>query len=171
MMKLLIGIAALAALSCLPVMPSQAKDAAAGEGLFQHCAKVRNDDTVRGYDPSLRAPTIKAFKMLFPDARGEPDPSSFATQAHYRCMGGKVMACFIGANLPCSKINTTKHNPGVIGFCKENPNAGLVPAVATGHDSAYAFKCRDGKPVVDGTTWTLDKRGFARKIWTVLTRH
>ena len=91
MMKLLIGIAALAALSCLPVMPSQAKDAAAGEGLFQHCAKVRNDDTVRGYDPSLRAPTIKAFKMLFPDARGEPDPSSFATQAHYRCMGGKVM--------------------------------------------------------------------------------
>ena len=47
----------------------------------------------------------------------------------------------------------------------------LVPAVATGHDSAYAFKCRGGKPVVDGTTWTLDKRGFARKIWTVLTRH
>jgi hypothetical protein len=90
MMKLLIGVAALVAFSCLPVMPSQAKDAAAGEGLFQHCAKVRNDDTVRGYDPSLRAPTIKAFKMLFPDARGEPDPSSFATQAHYRCMGGKV---------------------------------------------------------------------------------
>jgi hypothetical protein len=86
-------------------------------------------------------------------------------------MDAKVMVCFVGANLPCAKINTAKNNPGVIAFCKENPNAGLVPAVATGHDSAYAFKCHGGTPVVDGTTWTLDKRGFAKRIWTALPAH
>ena len=168
MMKFLIGVVALA---CVPPAPSQAREAAAGGGLFQHCAKVRNDDTVRSYEPSLREPTIKAFKALFPGAHDEPDPSSFAAQAHYRCMDARVMVCFIGANLPCAKINTAKINPGANAFCKQNPDTDLVPAAATGHDSAYAFKCRGGQAVVDGATWTLDKRGFAQKIWTALPEH
>lgn len=171
MKKLIVGVAAFVTLCCLSAVPSPARGAVVKEGLFQRCASVRNDDTVRGYDPSLREPTIKAHKTLFPDARGEPDPSSFAAQAHYRCMSGKVMVCFVGANLPCAKINTARDNPGVNAFCKDNPDADSVPAVATGHDSAYAFKCRSGKPVVDGTTWKLDKRGFARKIWTALPAH
>jgi hypothetical protein len=166
-----IGVAIAVALCCLSIVPSQAQDAASGKGLFQHCAKVRNDDTVRGYDPSLRDPTIKAFKTMFPDAKGEPDPSSFAAEAYYRCMNAKAMVCFVGANLPCSKINTAKNNPGANTFCKQNPNADSVPAFATGHDSAYAFKCRGGKAVVDGSTWALDTRGFAKKIWAVLPKH
>jgi hypothetical protein len=107
-----VGVAAaVAALSCLSVASSQAKDADSKDGLFQHCATVRNDDTVRGYEPSLRGPTLKGFEALFPNARDEPNPSDFATQAQYRCMDGRVMVCFLGANLPCSKINTAKDNP------------------------------------------------------------
>jgi hypothetical protein len=171
MTKFGVGVAIIVACGCLSIAPSQAGDAASGKGLFRHCAKVRNDDTMRGYDPSLREPTIKAFKTMFPDAKGEPDPSSFAAQAHYRCMDAKVMVCFVGANLPCSKIDTAKDNPGAHAFCRQNPNASFVPAFAAGHGSAYAFRCRGGKAVVDGATWALDKRGFARKIWAVLPEH
>lgn len=170
--KSAVGVAAaVAALSCLSVASSQAKDADFKDGLFQHCATVRNDDMVRGYEPSLRDPTLKGFKALLPNARGESNPSDFVTQAQYRCMDGKVMVCFLGANLPCSKINTAKDNPGVKAFCTDNPDANSVPAVAAGHDSAYAYKCRGGKAVVDGTIWKLDERGFAEKIWTALPAH
>lgn len=175
MTKFGVGLAAFVAcclsVYCLAPAPIQAKETATGKGLLQHCAKVRNDDTVRGYDPSLREPTIKAFKTMFPDGKAEPDPSSFAAEAHYRCMNARVMVCFVGANLPCVKINTAKDNPGANAFCKQNPDEDSVPAFATGHDSAYTFKCRGGKAVVNGTAWTLDKRGFAREIWTALPGH
>jgi hypothetical protein len=167
------GVAATLAvtLCCLPVAASQAREAMVKERLVEHCASVRNDDTVRGYEPSLREATIQVFKTLFPNARGEPNPSDFVTQAQYRCMDGKVLVCFVGANLPCSKINIAKDNPGANTFCKENPKVEFVPAVATGHDAAYSYKCRDGKAVVDGEAWKLDKRGFAKKIWTALPTH
>jgi hypothetical protein len=170
MTKAPIGAAvALAVSLCgLSLVPSQARDAAMKEGLLQHCASVRDDDKVRGYEPALREPTIKAFKKMFPDAREEPNPSAFETQAHYRCMDGKVMVCFIGANLPCSRIITARDNPGADAFCKKASNGNSVPAYATGHDSAYSFTCRDGRAVVDRETWRLDKRGFAAKIWTAL---
>jgi hypothetical protein len=159
------------ALCSLSVATSRAQETAAKGGLVQHCASVRNDDEVRGYEPSLREPTIKAFKTLFPNAQGEPDASDFKTQAQYRCMDGKVMVCFVGANLPCAKINVAKDNPGADAFCKDATNETSVPAFAAGHDSAYSYKCRNGKAVVDQETWKLDKRGFAEKIWTALPAH
>ena len=162
------AVALAGSLCCLLLATSQSTDAAAKEGLFQHCASGRNDDDVRNYEPALREPTIKAFKEMFPNTRA--DPSEFETQARYRCMDGRVMICFIGANLPCVKINTAKDNPGADAFCKNASNEVPVPAYATGHDAAYSFKCRDGRAVVDLETWKLDKRGFAEKIWTALPR-
>ncbi len=150
----------------LPLAPaSQARDAGGEEGLFQHCVSVRDDDSVRNYQPALREPTIKAFRQMFPNARGEP-ASEFETQAQYRCMDGKVMVCFIGANLPCVRINTARDNPGADAFCKNASDEAPVAAYATGHDSAYSFKCGGGRAVIDQEIWKLDKRGFAEKIWT-----
>jgi hypothetical protein len=165
MQKPTVGVAAalVITLCCLSVSTPQAK-----EELVQHCASVRDDDKVRGYEPSLREPTIKAFKRLAPNAKGEPD---IETQARYRCMDGKVMVCFVGANLPCVKINTAKDNPGADAFCKKESKEESVPAFAAGHDSAYSYKCRGGKAVVAHETWKLDKRGFAEKIWTALPEH
>jgi hypothetical protein len=164
------GVALTGSLGCLLFVTPQAADAAARDGLFQHCASVRDDDKVRSYEPALREPTNRAFKKLFPDAKAEPNPSEFGTQAQYRCMDGKVMVCFIGANLPCAKINTARGNPGADAFCKTAADEVPVAAYATGHDSAYSFKCRGGRAVVDHETWKLDKRGFAEKIWTALPR-
>jgi hypothetical protein len=127
-----------------------------------------NDDSIRGYDPSLRARTASAFKKLFPNAKGVPDEGSWETQAQYRCMNGKVMVCFVGANLPCVQMNARRENLGADMFCQDNPNAGSVPAYAIGHDSIHAYQCRNGKAEVTGTTRQLDQRGFAKDLWIEL---
>jgi hypothetical protein len=86
-------------------------------------------------------------------------------------MDGKVLACFVGANLPCAKMNAARDNPGANEFCKTNPNDDVVPAFATGHDAVYSYKCASGKAVVTGNSWALDKRGFAKELWTEVPPH
>lgn len=132
------------------------------------CTRLGNDDSIRDYDPSLRARTASAFRTLFPNAKGVPDGDSWQTQAQYRCMNGKVMVCFVGANLPWTKMNAKRENPGADMFCRDNPDAGSVPAYAIGHDSIHAYRCRNGKAEVTGTTRQLDRRGFARDLWIEL---
>lgn len=143
-------------------------EAAHARNLYKLCRRVKNDDTVRPYSHELYGGTVKAFKELFPDAKSAPKESQLETQASYRCMNGKVLACFVGANLPCAKMNAQRDNPGADAFCKTNPNEDVVPAFATGHDAVYSYKCRNGKAVVTGSTWALDKRGFAKKLWAVV---
>ncbi|MGX7876015.1 hypothetical protein ACVDG5_027885 [Mesorhizobium sp. ORM6] len=78
------------------------------------------------------------------------------------------MVCFVGANLPCAKMNVTRDDPGADEFCRQNPNENGVPAAATGHDTVFSYGCRHGKAEVVGQTWQLDERGFARKLWAAL---
>lgn len=132
------------------------------------CARLGNDDKLRDYRPSLRERTALAFKKLFPNAQGAPDDASWKTQAQYRCMNGKVMVCFVGANLPCAKMNTMRKNTGADAFCRDNPIADNVPAFATGHDTIYAYRCRGGQAEITGTVQQLDHRGFARSLWVEL---
>jgi len=142
-------------------------DAAAGssEELHQLCRRLRNDDTLREYSPALRAGTIAAFKRLAPNAQGVPADDELKTQAIFRCMGGKVLVCFVGANLPCAKMNAARDNPGANRFCRENPNDDDVPAVAAGHDAVYSYRCRNGRAETTGELWKLDERGFAKTLW------
>ncbi|TPN75973.1 hypothetical protein FJ987_22915 [Mesorhizobium sp. CU2] len=159
-----VGLAAIALLLAIVALWA-GKAAAAPADLHKLCSQVKNDDTVRPYQHALHAGTVKAFKELFPDAKGMPQEAELETQANYRCMDGKLLACFVGANLPCAKMNAARDNPGADEFCKTNANADSVPAFATGHDAVYAYKCEGGKAVVSGTNWLLDKRGFATKLW------
>lgn len=132
------------------------------------CARLGNDDTIRDYDPSLRARTASAFRKLFPNAKDIPGADSRAAQTQYRCMNGKVMVCFVGANLPCVRMNTARDNPGADMFCRDNPDVASVPAYATGHDSIHAYRCHKGKAEVTGATRQLDQRGFAKDLWIEL---
>jgi hypothetical protein len=142
--------------------------ATADDNLRQHCRQVRNDDTPHDYSPALRDKTIRGFKELFPSARSIPADDELATQAVFRCMNGKILVCFRGANLPCAKINASRDNPGANAYCHDNPNTSVVPAVAAGHDTLYSYRCRNGRPEIAGKIWTLDARGYARKLWTEL---
>jgi hypothetical protein len=136
--------------------------------LRQYCRKVGNDDTIRKYDPRMHDEAMRAHKLLFPDAGSAPPDAEFETGSSFRCMDGKVMVCFTGANLVCDKMNADRKNAGADSFCRTQPNADFVPLAATGHDAIYSYRCRDGKAVVSGETFALDKRGFAKKLWAAV---
>jgi hypothetical protein len=160
-----IGIPALFPAFALLAITAGSAAATPAQDLHKLCRQVKNDDTIRPYSHALHGGTVKAFKKLFPGAASVPRESELQTQASYRCMGGKVLACFVGANLPCAKMNAARDNPGADAFCKTNPDDDTVPAFATGHDTVYSYTCRDGKAVVAGQAWQLDKRGFAKTLW------
>jgi hypothetical protein len=134
-------------------------------GPAAQCAQVRDDDTIHPYDASLRAGLLKAYAHLFPQARMPPGEQQFKAGAHIRCMGGRLLACFTGANLPCSRMNTQRENQGATAYCRSNPDAAFVPAFATGHDSAYRYRCVGGHASIAGETFKLDPRGFAATLW------
>lgn len=134
-------------------------------GPTEQCALVRNDDTIQPYDASLRAGLLRAYAHLFPQARMPPDEQQFEAGTHIRCMDGRLLACFTGANLPCSKMNTARDNQGATAYCRTNPDAPFVPAFAIGHDSAYNYRCVGGRASVAGETFKLDRRGFAATFW------
>jgi hypothetical protein len=159
---------ALVALVFVVTGSAKAAKAAPAEDLHKFCRQVKNDDTIRPYSHELYSGTAKAFKRLFLDAKNAPQEQELETQANYRCMNGKVLVCFVGANLPCAKMNAALDNPGADEFCKTNPNDDVVPAFATGHDAVYSYKCQNGKAKVNGSAWALDKRGFAKKLWTMV---
>ncbi|MEZ2128943.1 MULTISPECIES: hypothetical protein [unclassified Sinorhizobium] len=165
-----IGFSSLALLCTIAAWPFTCGDAVAAPAgdLHQICHQAGEDDTLRGYTPALRDETIRAFKARFPDAKDAPADDELQTQAIFRCMGGRILVCFVGANLPCSKMNAARDNPGADAFCRENPNEDIVPAFATGHDAVYSYRCRNGQAEVTGSSWELDKRGFATKLWTEL---
>ena len=132
------------------------------------CSKVRNDDAIQGYDPALKAKFIAAFSRLFPGAERPVEERLMVAQAKSRCMDGVLYACFVGANLPCSKMDAKRRNRGASAFCKTNRESSVVPLVATGHDTIFSYRCRRGQALVDGETYRLDRRGFATKLWTPL---
>ena len=145
-----------------------AKVQAANPDTAARCAQVRNDDTVRPYDASLRAELIRAYARLFPGALTPPPEAQLKHGANIRCMNGRLLACFTGANLPCGKMNTIRDNQGADEYCRANADADVVPAFATGHDTIYSYRCTGGRPVIVGPTVALDARGFAARLWAPL---
>jgi hypothetical protein len=141
---------------------------AASDDLPALCQSLGNDDTLRDYQPALRAGTMKAFRAMFPGAKTTPEDAMLQAQAKFRCMNGKTYVCFVGANLPCGKLNTSRQNTGADAFCRTEPEADFVPMAATGHDSIYSYRCHDGKAEVLRVTYEVDERGFAKSLWMAL---
>jgi hypothetical protein len=85
----------------------------------------------------------------------------------WRCMGGKVMVCNFGANLPCdSKANTSKEpTPEMVDFCKANPQVDFVPMAVTGHETIYSWRCSQGAPVLLDQIAHVDAAGYLQEIW------
>ena len=76
-----------------------------------------------------------------------------------------------GANIPCdSKADRSKTNRGAAYYCRENPDAPLVPAYATGHRTVYLWKCVAGQAKRGETVSATDRRGFRSDFWYVIER-
>ena len=96
---------------------------AADAGMAAQCAQAGNDDTIRHYDPSLQAGLTRAYARLFPGAPMPPPGARTAKRSqHIRCMNGRLLACFTGANLPCGKMDIARDN-GADEYCRTNPRA------------------------------------------------
>jgi hypothetical protein len=147
-----------------PLVPGAHAAPQAASATAPACVAGAEDDTILPYSPALHDGALRAFHELFPGAPAPPE-AMLAAQARFRCMGGRMYACFIGANLPCGKISTSPDNAGASAFCREKPDAAIVPMVATGHDTLYDYRCRDGRAVVVRRLYQLDARGFARRLW------
>jgi hypothetical protein len=158
-----IAVLACAALPAASLAAATWATAARADGLAAQCRAIGNDDTVRPYDPALHQGLAGAWTHLF--GAQPADPTMLRDQANIRCMGGRLLACFTGANLPCSRMNTSRHSQAGDAWCAGHTNSDFIPAYVTGHDTIYAWRC-DG-PTAQPTrqVFRLDRRGFASSLW------
>jgi hypothetical protein len=126
------------------------------------CKRAGTDDTTRPIPQSLVPAANAALTTQMP-AHVAMDTTVF------RCTGGQVLVCTVGANLPCGKANTSQApGYGVVQWCREHPDAEVVPAVATGHDTIYRWRCRASAPKIVRQTLHVDPRGFVAEFWKTL---
>jgi len=130
--------------------------ASADEAPAQYCRRVVNDDVLRRPPESL-APAIE---RVFGLGNAYPPGAAF-----YRCAGGDVMVCAVGANLPCGKANTSTALPAAAEWCRTNANAEFVPMYVTGHDTIYDWRCTAGMATITGQPAKLNARGFFAEYW------
>ena len=121
-----------------------------------YCRRVGTDAGLHTIGDALRPGVQAAFSVPAEAARGS-----------WRCEGGRVMACVVGANLPCGPLSTAATSPAADQWCRAHPG-GAIPAFVTGHDTAWRWRCNGNRADHGEAAWTLDPGGFARELWRPL---
>lgn len=146
---------------------SQAAPAAGTNDPFAYCESVGTIDKPAGeaLPEKLIQAMVKA-NLVTADMPMLKEPGF----VQWRCMDKKVMACVVGANIPCeAKADISKEpNAGMTEFCKTEANADNIPAAATGRETVYMWSCKDGKPMVGEQVSQVDAQGFAMNNWTAV---
>jgi hypothetical protein len=135
---------------------------------FSYCAAVGTIDVPDGRYTGPAVPDAIAQGVKNASGASADAPLDIFKQGtSWRCMDGKVYACFVGANLPCdSKANTDKTPTSAeTDYCKSNPNSDFIPAAVTGHDTIYAWRCNQETPAIDKQVFHVDSQGYIQEIW------
>jgi hypothetical protein len=139
---------------------------------FAYCAGVGTIDAPDARYTGPAAPE-RVARALRAELRAPADaPLELFTRGMYwRCMERAVYACVTGANLPCMARGDTSLVPSrpVALFCREHPDAEIVPAYVTGRATVYEWRCARGAPVAVRQVATPDARGFLSEIWHRVT--
>jgi hypothetical protein len=148
--------AAVIAIALLTAVHAKAEPPAA------FCQRVGTDDRARPI-PETLVPAVNA-------AFGTRMPTRVATDTTvFRCAGGNVLVCTVGANLPCGKANISREpGEGAVRWCADHADSAFVPAVATGHDTIYEWRCTGGTPQIARQVLQADKRGVVAEFWKSL---
>ena len=93
------------------------------------------------------------------------DSALVANGAFVRCVGTKLMACSVGANLVCGKADKRRTLPGAAAWCRDNPGSNVVPMSATGHATIYDWSCKGARPVAGKTVVNVDRQGYIAENW------
>ncbi len=134
---------------------------------FAYCAATGNIDIPSApyAGPAMPKEIIEGLRAAL-KAENIPEPI-LAHGSFWRCMGGKVYACYTGANLPCMAKADATRTPDLatLRFCTENPQAEIVPASVTGRFTIYQWRCRNGLPEAVKQALTPDANGFIAEYW------
>jgi len=156
----------------LPVVPTPTAPAITYTDPFAYCAAVGDMD-----QPDARyvgQPVPDAIAEAVQKASGAASDAPldiFVQGSAWRCMDGKVYGCFVGANIPCwSKADTDRAPTAAeTEFCTAQPNADTIPAVVTGHETVYEWRCSNGSPEIVQQAFRVDTRGFIADFWYELS--
>ncbi|MCB9419918.1 MAG: hypothetical protein H6667_08945 [Ardenticatenaceae bacterium] len=135
---------------------------------FAYCAAVGTIDTP-GSDytgPQTPMSIIDGLKQAANLSADMPN-TIIESGTFWRCMNGRVWACFVGANLPCSEKADTSQTPTqpMTDFCQANTAADAIPAAVTGRATVYEWRCTDGSPTVVKQLFQPDSQGFISDFW------
>jgi len=102
---------------------------------FAYCAAV---GTIDAPDARFSGPAIPAAVMRgLQKAIDAPPDAPPLPGVVWRCMDGKVYACTVGANLPCTAkadLNRAPAEP-LRAFCMQQPDADVIQAYVTGRET------------------------------------
>jgi hypothetical protein len=164
--SLLLAGAALAACGATPA-PAASSTPATYTDPFAYCAAVGTVDTLGAAYTGPKVPESVAKGLQ--KALNAPDTPLDALEngSYWRCMDGHVYACFVGANLPCEAKANTDRTPtqAEIDFCQQNPDSDFIPAVVTGRETVYEWRCLNGMPEIVKQLTQPDAQGFLSDIW------
>lgn len=93
------------------------------------------------------------------------DNDAVRNAAFVRCVGPKLMGCYIGANLDCDKAETSRSLPGATAWCRGNPGSKIIPMSATGHDTIYEWSCKGRHAIAGKAMVTVDPQGYIADNW------
>jgi hypothetical protein len=139
---------------------------------FAYCAVHGRIDAPDSRYTGPKVPEVVAqgLKKAF-GAPADAPLGPFLRNTFWRCMDGQVYACTVGANLPCQERADVSRQPtpGMTDFCKNNPHAEVIPAVATGRATVYEWTRPNDMPEVVRQFAQPDARGFLSNIWYAIS--
>ncbi len=163
MMRRMIWLFPAAVAAVLVLFAAYPKPAAARtESPAQYCRRIGTDDTVRSMPASLVPAVTAAFGLT------HMPPAQVQRSTFYRCMDHQVLACWVGANLPCGKADTSRDLPGAQTWCRDHPGSDFIPMYVTGHDTIYQWRCNGPDPAITRIVSPVDARGFIARFWKPL---
>lgn len=135
---------------------------------FAYCAAVGSIDAPDGRytGPKVPGAVAQGLKQAMGVSADAPS-APFARNSLWRCMGGKVYACTIGANLPCSEKADVSRSPGkpLLDYCRQNAGADVVPMVVTGRATVFEWRCDGATPAIVRQVTHADAEGYLAGIW------
>ncbi len=183
----IVGIVAVALVSCTPTGTAQPQSpvpsptavtpattsAATFTDPFAYCAAVGTIDSPDDRYTGPKMPDELAEALRKASGGSDDAPlDMFKEGGYWRCMDGKVYACTVGANLPCADKANTDRTPtdAENEFCQENPDADVIPAAVTGHETIYDWSCKGKTPEAGQQVFHTDARGFITEIWYEISK-
>ena len=77
------------------------------------------------------------------------------------------MACLYGANIPCDQKADVERTPpdGAVRFCRQQPDAGVVPHVAFSQPMVFLWRCQGTTPAIIRHVTAVDRDGYPAAFW------